>query len=409
MAEQLGRYILHETIGQGGMSEIIRASLQGPMGFAKEVAIKRVPARLTEDADNIHALVNEARIGALVKHHNIVEVYELDQANGSWFVAMELVRGRTLGQLLRRCRATGAFLPRSVTLDIATQAAAGLHHAHAFCDEQGAAVGLVHRDLKPANVMVDDQAVVKVMDFGIARSSLNFYKTSQGGPIKGTPLYMAPEVLRGSEATPASDLFSFGVMLYEALTHCRLFLAPNPAAVMSRLLDMDLDRYLEPIAQVDPPLGRLLARCLSRDPQGRPPSAQQLHDELLAIQQSLGLSPDLAEFVYYLQQAPVQSLVDVDRDAPWAWTDGAGIGGVISSARLRAGRSLEAIAEDLQPFGAAFFGPVLFPDADQREMDSARRSTTPIDRKGPSRRVREPTAVLICSRQRPLPPCSRHA
>ena len=377
MAEQLGRYLLTESIGVGGMAEVFRATLQGPMGFAKEVAIKRVPPHLIEDTDNIRSLVNEARIGALLRHRNIVEVYELDQADGSWFVAMEMVRGRTLTALLRRCRATGTFLPRCIVLEIAAQIAAGLHYAHTFRDKQGNEIGLIHRDLKPANVMVSDRAIVKVMDFGIARSSTNYYKTSLGGPIKGTPLYMSPEQLRREQVTHLSDLFSFGVVLYEMLTNCRLFLAPNPTAVMSRLLDMDLAPYFEPITDVDPDLGDLLTRCLDRDPPRRPASAKHLQDDLLAIRHGLGPAPDLAEFTHYLQSAPDAKLVEVDGDDPWAWTPKEALLSSEPVAKLRVDRTLEEIGADFRQFGPGFFGPVLFPDADTRDLEAARRSSIP--------------------------------
>ena len=371
MSEQLGRYILHEPLGKGGMSEVFRATLQGPMGFAKDVAIKRVSRELTEDPENVRALVNEARIGALLRHRNVVEVFELDQAGDAWYVAMELVRGKTLWEILHRCRSTGAFIPRAVALAITEQIADGLHYAHNFANDAGRSIGLVHRDLKPANVMISDRGVVKIMDFGIARSSMRFYKTSLGGPLKGTPLYMAPEQLEGVEATTASDVFSLSVMLYEMLTNARLFLAPTTAGVIDRLARMDLTAFVQPIRERDPELGQLLRRGLHRDPRGRISSAAEFRDALADLRKDNPL--DLGEFVRYLQLAPFRGLVTPDEVDVWRWTPPQDV----KDGDHPEARDLEAVGRSLHHFGVAFFGPILFPDSRKRELDAARRSVVP--------------------------------
>jgi serine/threonine protein kinase len=371
MPEQLGRYLLHEPLGKGGMSEVFRATLQGPMGFAKDVAIKRVSRELTADRENVRALVNEARIGALLRHRNVVEVFELDQADDAWYVAMELVRGKTLWDLLHRCRSTGAFVPRAVALAITEQVAEGLHYAHNFADDDGRSISLVHRDLKPANVMVSDRGVVKIMDFGIARSSMRFYKTSLGGPLKGTPLYMAPEQLEGVKATTASDVFSLTVMLYEMLTNARLFLAPTTVGVIDRLTRMDLTPFVQPIQERDPELGRLLRRGLHRDPRARLSSAAEFREELARLRKDTPL--DLVEFVRYLQLAPIQGLVTADEADEWRWTPPSDV----KDGDPGDARDLTTIARDLHHFGVAFFGPILFPDSRERELNAARRSLVP--------------------------------
>ncbi len=371
MPEQLGRYLLHERLGKGGMSEVFRATLQGPMGFAKDVAVKRVSRELTEDRENVRALVNEARIGALLRHRNVVEVFELDQADDAWYVAMELVRGKTLWELLHRCRSTGAYLPRTVALAIAEQVADGLHYAHNFSDDAGKSIGLVHRDLKPANVMVSDRGVVKIMDFGIARSSMRFYKTSLGGPLKGTPLYMAPEQMEGIDASSASDVFSLTVMLYEMLTNARVFLAPTTAGVIERLTRMDLTPFLQPIAERDPELGHLLRAGLQRLPHARIGSAEEFRDRVAQLRG--GSTPTLDDFVRYLQMAPRQGLIQADQADLWQWKPPSDVAGDPPGQ----GRQLAEISRELQHFGTAFLGPVLFPDSRERELDAARRSVVP--------------------------------
>jgi eukaryotic-like serine/threonine-protein kinase len=350
------------------MAQVFRATLEGPMGYAKEVAIKLVAPRLVNDDNNIRALVNEARIGGLLRHPNIVEVYDLDQVDGHWFVAMELIRGKTLSDVLKRCRQTDVPLPRSVILEIGIEIAAGLHYAHTFRTADGKKAGLIHRDLKPPNVMLSDRGEVKIMDFGIARSSMNFYLTTTDTPLRGTPMYMAPEQMEQGTLTPAADLFAFGAMLFELVTNRRLFLARDVRQIIVAVMGADLGQRLAPMRERDAQLGEVAARCLERNLDERLGSSRQLHDELVALREAEPDPLSLAEFVAYLQQAVDLGAVAPPEPAAWSWT--------LNSAPRSASfdpeeeesvsirRSIEHIAHDLEPFGQSFFGPVQQQDPD---------------------------------------------
>jgi eukaryotic-like serine/threonine-protein kinase len=359
--EKLGRYQLHEPIGQGGMAKVYRATLEGPMGYSKEVAIKLIPPELAGNDNNLRSLVNEARIGGQLHDPNIVEVFELDQVDDTWFIAMELVKGRTLFELLRQCRATGTRLPRAVALEIAMQIVAGLNHAHTFRTREGLPAQLVHRDLKPANVIIGARGVVKIMDFGIARSSLNLYQTTTHSAVKGTPLYISPEQLQGLPLTPASDLFSFGAVLYEMITSKQLFVAPETWGVMQRVMQMSVDPHLKAVAKEDLGTAMLLGRCLERDPELRYPSARELFDEIAVLREQEADDLHLAEFVRYLRLAPANGWVDPHPGNPWRWPgeyseahEEFDADGEESSVSVR--RSPNAIAAELETFGRAFFG-----------------------------------------------------
>ena len=369
---KLGRYTLHEEIGRGGMAEIYRAMLEGPMGYSKEVAVKLVPARLTEDESNVHALVNEARIGGQLRHPNIVEVYDLDCVDGDWFVAMELVKGKTLGELLKKCRQTDTPLPLSVILDAALGVAEGLHYAHTFRTSDGKKAGLIHRDLKPGNVMIGDRGEVKVMDFGIARSSLNYYLTTAGSPVRGTPLYMSPEQFDGGELTPASDIFAFGAMLYEMVTNERLFLASDVRMIVAAVMFNDMTPALDRVAARDEGLAGLVGRCLERDVDARLRSSRKLYEALVELREAESEDLTLAEFVSYLQQ--VEEIPSVRRadDNTWSWTTTMGSRSASfdpdEEMEISLRRPMEEVAAQLDGFGRGFFGPIRHPNPDEEQL-----------------------------------------
>jgi len=274
-----GRYELRGLLGEGGMARVFRAVLQGQGGFRKSVALKVIRARVTVPSPAIRAsLENEARLGGLLHHPNIVETYDFGTVDGQLFIAMELVEGRTLGELL----ADGP-LSTAAALEVARQVAAGLEHAHAL-REDGVEVGLVHRDLKPANVMVDRDGTAKVMDFGIARSDVNVGPRTMPGMSKGTPSYMAPEQIEGENIDDRADIFSFGTLLYELLTGRCMFGGDTLMAILSGVAGVEKrlreDAEFVAMRRDEPELIALLEGCWRIRKEERIPHAGELVREI---------------------------------------------------------------------------------------------------------------------------------
>ncbi|MCK6529119.1 protein kinase [Myxococcota bacterium] len=282
-----GRYKLVSLLGEGGMAKVYRAVLSGPMGFEKEVALKKIDSRLTQDDRFVKALINEARLGGQLRHKNIVEVYEFDQFEGDYFLAMEFVDGWTLDSVLRTCRKEGRYLPPGVVLDVAIQICRGLEFAHSLRDKDGQEMHLVHRDLKPANVIVSRSGDVKIMDFGIAKADSNLYKTTAADVTKGTPIYMSPEQVRGEALDARSDLFSLGSIIHELATLRVVFGGDQLLTIMHKVLQADVREAVDRAEERVAGLGPVLSRAMARNAGDRFPTARELQRELERLRAAL--------------------------------------------------------------------------------------------------------------------------
>lgn len=290
-----GRYELTSLLGEGGMGRVYRATLSGPSGFRKEVALKVIRPRGADRDEAVRAFIDEARLCGLLRHPNVVDVYDFGVTDGQPWLAMELVDGWPLDAILREHGA----LPPTVVLDVAIQVAEGLMHAHELAD-RGAPLALVHRDLKPGNVLVTRQGVAKVMDFGLARATAG-EDSEASQVVRGTPAYMSPEQASGDALDPRSDLFSFGIMLYELAVGERPFLRENVIALMMALVQVE-DALLDPefLGRPDtavPGLGPILRSCLRRDPADRFDRARLLVDALRGLLRRQPPGPSLRSWV----------------------------------------------------------------------------------------------------------------
>ncbi len=314
----LGRYTLLERVGEGGMAEVFRARLDGPMGFQKEIAIKRIrDSVVSEDGEYVRSLINEARIGGLLHHENIVEVHELGEDDGVYFIAMEFVDGVSLSELLADAREQGYTLPRNVALDIAIQVAKGLAFAHRQEGEDGEPLALVHRDLKPSNIMISLGGTAKLMDFGIAKATSNLFNTTNTGVAKGTPLYMSPEQLRGMRPLPScSDIFSLGAILYELATGRILFAGKTIPQIITKVLNRDLGEAVARTEEAIPGLGAIVARCLERDVATRIQSADNIAIELAHVMEWQEREVSTAKFVQEFHKARLSGALSGVRPHP---------------------------------------------------------------------------------------------
>lgn len=289
-----GRYQLEALLGQGGMGRVYRATLEGPGGFRKEVALKVIRPRQGSSPQLYHAaFVREARLSGLLHHPNVIDVYDFGVHEDHPFLAMELISGWPLGKVLT----TQGVLPASAVLDLAIQLAEGLQYAHEL-EVEGRPVALIHRDLKPANLLVTPQGGVKILDFGLARSQQSEEVLTEEGMVRGTPAYMSPEQAAGaSDLTFQADLFAFGLILYEAAAGQPAWSRPTLLAQVMALIVVDeltqSPGFWDKVAEAVPGLELILQRCLRKDPAERFARTADLVGALHELSHALGEGPSL--------------------------------------------------------------------------------------------------------------------
>jgi len=284
-----GRYRLTGVAGEGGMATVYRAVLPGPMGFEKRLVVKVIRPALIEDEEFLRALVTEALLGCQLHHPNIVEVYEFNQHEGRYFLAMELVDGISLSYLVRRHRRVGHAVPTPVTLHLLGQILEGLQYAHTANSDDGSMLGVIHRDLKPSNIAVTPGGMVKLLDFGIARASIDRGDLETSGAIRGTPRYMSPEQIETPmDITPSSDIFSLSAVLYELITVRSLF-SPRPGQdPIDLVINMPLEEHISEIEYRIPGMGDMFRKMIARTTSLRYQSAREVLRDLRPLNDKYG-------------------------------------------------------------------------------------------------------------------------
>ena len=286
--ERYGRYCLIERIGRGGMAEIFRAVAQGVEGFRRVFVIKRIRPEKSDSVELIRMFCDEARLSALLHHPNIVQVYDFGQINGTYFLAMEYLRGRDLSAVMRALRGARRAVDPPLAAQIAHQVATALHYAHTVTRMDGQVVRIVHRDVTPSNIMLQRSGTVKVLDFGIAQAT-NFARQVEtgGGRVKGKLSYLSPEQVRLEPLDGRSDVFALGVVLWEMLVGQRLFSASNEFLTMRNVLTQEIPAPSSKRPEVTPALDAIVARALQRDRAQRYASAQDMADDLERLLQTV--------------------------------------------------------------------------------------------------------------------------
>jgi serine/threonine protein kinase len=272
-----GRFELLARLRTGGMAELFRARELSPS--SRIVALKRILPSFTDEADYVAMFIDEARLGMRLKHSGIVEAFELGQVEDELYIALEYVHGEDVGALLRRARERHEPLPVEVACRIALDVCAALDYAHELCDDNGAALGIVHRDVSPQNLLVAYDGEVKLIDFGIAKSSEQLMRT-QAGLLKGKHGYLSPEQAQGQPVDRRSDLFSLGVCLYEMLSAERLFQGSSDFSTIVKVRKAEIPALRERNASVPEGLAAIVHRALAREPADRFESAAAMASAL---------------------------------------------------------------------------------------------------------------------------------
>ncbi len=307
--DRVGPYVLVKAIGAGGSARVDLARIERAYGFQRHVVIKRPLEHLRGDPRAAESIRREARLGARLRHPNLVAILDAGVHDGYDYLVLDYVHGGALRTLMQ---ADEGSRVRDVSLDVALtivrDVARGVHEAHELKDERGAPLGLVHRDVSPGNVLIGLDGAVQLADFGIAKETR---VATLSGSMHGTVTYMAPEQCRGHAFDRRADVFSLGVILYELVTGTRLFWADNDVASLHRVLAGTVIRPRKVRASIPQQLEDLIMNALATEQDKRLPTARALADalETYATEASLILAArGVSRWVHELLGP---------RDAPW--------------------------------------------------------------------------------------------
>jgi eukaryotic-like serine/threonine-protein kinase len=293
---QFGNYRLIERLAHGGMAEVFLARQQGPEGFDRRVAIKRILPHLADSRDFLRMFLDEARLAASLSHPNVVHIYELGKVGDHYFLAMEYIDGVHAGSLIER--GGREQLPVSLVARIGADACAGLNYVHNAVDSSGRPLHLVHRDISPPNLMISYDGVVKLMDFGIAKA-VGQVEQTRPGIVKGKFAYMSPEQTTGETLDGRSDVFSLSLVMWELLAGRVALPRTDPVEAMTMIRDGKLPPLDAARPDVPAALAAVLEQGLEVDREHRP-SAADLGAALEGFIKSspeLGTAMQLSEWV----------------------------------------------------------------------------------------------------------------
>jgi serine/threonine-protein kinase len=309
---KLGRYEIRSQVGAGGMGEVYLA--QDTM-LDRKVALKILPPALAEDKDRMNRFVREARLASALNHPNIITIHEIGEIDGVHFIATEFIEGETLSAQLQR-----DSLSLKSTLEISLQVASALDAAHR--------AGIVHRDIKPDNIMVREDGIVKVLDFGLVKltatevsevdreAETKIQIKTSFGIIMGTVAYMSPEQARGQDTDERTDIWSFGCVLYQMLTHQQPFQGETMVDVWANIIQGEPESILAYRSDTPAELERIVARAVRKDREERYQSAKELFNDLQQLQTRLLVESEIirsgsGERIAQIQPSPFLNSIAV--------------------------------------------------------------------------------------------------
>ncbi len=277
--ETIGRYRLCFELASGGMARVYLARAQGSPGFEKLVALKRIHPHLMSETSYVEMFLDEARIASRITHPNVCSVFDFGEADGAYFIAMEYLVGETLSRVHRRVIASvddrnSPLLPARMAQVIA-QACEGLHAAHELRDSNGKSQRVVHRDVSAENLFITYDGTTQVVDFGIAHATQRLHHT-EAGQVKGTFPYMAPEQMTAAAVDRRVDIWALGAVLWELLTHRRLFLRDTDVNTMYAVLSSEIEPPSAYNPDVSKELDEVVLKALRRSPDERWQTAREM-------------------------------------------------------------------------------------------------------------------------------------
>ena len=316
LPRSFGAYTLLKLLARGGMGEIFLARGAGAMtGFEKYYAVKRLLKKFAQDDDVGARFIDEAKLGGRLQHPNIVQVYDLGRVNEELFMAAEFVDGFDLRRVLRFCHEKKKRIPLDIALFVVREILSGLAYAHRQVDAAGASINLIHRDISPQNVLVSFEGEVKIIDFGLAKSTQRSQET-QANVLLGNFGYMSPEQARGQPLDPRTDIYSTGIVLFELVTGTKRFVEENPLKLLEMVARPTPITPSDRVPGAPRAIDRMYAKATALAREERHASAEAFRDDVTAALYKLNpraSRESLAQFLNHLflgGQAPPS--VDAD-------------------------------------------------------------------------------------------------
>ena len=281
LPKAFGKYTLLRKLAAGGMAELFLALHRSVAGFEKLIVIKRILPSMNQDKGFIDMLLHEARIAATLSHPNIVQIFDVGQIEGTYFIAMEHIHGEDIRSIVRAMKKKSVTeFPLEHTIGIVLGMCAGLAYAHEKRDLDGATLDIVHRDISPQNIVVTFTGDVKIVDFGIAKSGTQVGEDTKDGQLKGKVPYMSPEQAAGEAIDWRSDIFATGVMLFELTTGKRLFKGASEYETLKLICEKEYPLPTQVRPGYPPALERIVMKALAKRREDRYQSAREMQSDL---------------------------------------------------------------------------------------------------------------------------------
>jgi eukaryotic-like serine/threonine-protein kinase len=277
--KHFGPYNLIGRLGFGGMAEVFLAFTSGPGGVRKLCVVKRLHRHLRKSKDFVRMFLDEARLAARLNHPNVIQTYELGEIDGAYFISMEYMQGQSLDRLMRLRDKGEPARWYQLVARVLSDALEGLHYAHELTDFDGTPLQIVHRDISPQNIFVTYEGISKILDFGVAKAATQVDQT-ESGVLKGKCSYVAPEQAQGGKLDHRVDVWSMGVVLWEAVTNRRLFKSNTNAATLMEVLTSQIPLVMDVAPNMPLTLGQVVENALQRKPENRYATARRMKEDI---------------------------------------------------------------------------------------------------------------------------------
>lgn len=309
MTQRFGNFEIIRKIAAGGMAEVYLAKHTGLGGFERLVCIKKILPHLGEQEEFIKMFQDEARIAANVIHPNIAQIYDIGEADDTYYIAMEYVRGEDLRRVYNQEVSRGRAMPGEQAAQIVMYAAAGLDYAHRQSSIDGRPLGIVHRDISPQNVLVSYDGHVKIVDFGVAKAQGKLAET-RAGVLKGKYSYMSPEQASGDPIDGRTDVFALGITLYEVTTGTRLFKRESEIETLHAVIDCDVRIPRDVNPSYDSQLEAIVLKALQKRPEDRFATAGDMERALERYLIDRGYPTGASSLADYMHDLFAEKLAD---------------------------------------------------------------------------------------------------